>query len=180
MYIPTVGCRIIHFNTKQDGIPVECWDTSGDLKYERCWSAFLQGNDEPFLVGNASNNNLGAYDKDNITDAIIFVYNPENPTHFSEIQTWLEHFAISSRKASIGTPKPSNINKNRPHCMLLEHRRIFSDPKKIINSGDSLNNLPKTVLDECIAIHTTYFSNLEDVLKKFDNFIKVVANAHML
>jgi hypothetical protein len=64
--------------------------------------------------------------------------------------------------------------------MLLEHRRIFSDPKKSINSGDSLNNLPKTVLDECIAIHTTDFSNLEDVLKKFDNFIKVVANAHML
>jgi hypothetical protein len=158
-------------NTKQDGIPVELWDTSGDLKYERCWSAFLQGNDE--ILKSTNEKATETLSQENVVDAIILIYNPESPNHTTEIQTWYENFAINSRRLPAGGSKPPK-NKSRPYFMLLEHKKHGSDPNNNAIKN-SYNNLPKSLQDGCIAIHTTEFSNLDDVLIKFDNFVKMVA-----
>ncbi|CAN0367173.1 unnamed protein product, partial [Discosporangium mesarthrocarpum] len=73
-YDPTIGARILECE-KQPGIagakvPVELWDVSGDQTFESCWPAVLKD-----------------------VDGVILVYNPEIPSHETEIGIWYQHFA---------------------------------------------------------------------------------------
>lgn len=113
-----------------------------------------------------------------VTDAIIFIYNPEKPNHVSEIQMWLKRFATGMTNfASAGTAKPPY---NRPYCMLLQHTMIpSSELRSTIKSEALSNNLPKSLLERCSAIHQTEQSNLEHVQNKIDSFIKMVYNASL-
>jgi hypothetical protein len=184
-YTPTAGCRIIHFNTRQDGIPIECWDASGDIQYERCWSAFAQGNDVYFRNGDNASEDLtlrgNVNSRQSVTDAIIFIYNPENPNHVSEIQKWLERFAVGTKNLSVSsTAKPPSKYKFRPYCMLLQHKMISSsEPRSTSKTEDPWTDLPQSLLERCSAIHQTEASNLENVQNKFDNFLKMVYNASL-
>lgn len=180
LYSPTVGCRIIKFNTKKDGLPVEVWDTSGDMKYERCWPAFVYGNDDSTSKYNTTNkiSEQPSLKKNNV-DAIILIYNPENPNHMSERQTWLEKIALIEKRSSSDFSSKSSGKTFRPHLMLLEHknRSITFDTNGVKKTSESL---PSILLERCIAIHTTEFFKLEDVLTKFENFVKEVAGANAL
>ena len=178
-YSPTVGCRIIKFNTKQDGLPVEVWDASGDMKYERCWPAFSYGNDDSASKCNTNKISEQPSQEKNKVDAIILIYNPENPNHITERQTWLENFALIEKRSSSDFSSKSSDKKFRPHLMLLEHknRSVSSDTSGMKKTNESLPNM---LLERCITIHTTEFFKLEDVLTKFENFLKEVATTNAL
>ena len=79
-YRPTAGVRIVEFETDLNGsgarkwggerkIEVEVWDCSGNTKYESGWPATQKD-----------------------ADGVILVYNPENPNHTAEVETWYEWF----------------------------------------------------------------------------------------
>jgi hypothetical protein len=119
--------------------------------------------------------------RQSITDAIIFIYNPENPNHVSEIQMWLERFVFGTKNLSVSsTAKPPNNKKVRPYCMLLQHKMISSsEPSSTSKPEDPRNNLPQSLLERCSAIHQTEVSNLENVQNKVDSFLKMVYNASL-
>ncbi|KRW99354.1 P-loop containing nucleoside triphosphate hydrolase [Pseudocohnilembus persalinus] len=90
-YIPTNGVRILEFEKEgpsnprkpgQTSVLVELWDVSGDSKYSRCWPAIQKG-----------------------AQGIILVFNPDNPKHQNEIESWVESF-----------PKKIGIPANQCTC----------------------------------------------------------------
>ena len=50
-------------------VSIQLWDVSGDLDYEDCWTAIQEN-----------------------VNGLIIVYNPENPQHSGEVETWYEWF----------------------------------------------------------------------------------------
>ena len=76
-YHPTAGVRILELEKVppranriggESQVPIELWDCSGDLRYEKCWSAFRKE-----------------------VNGIIFVYDGENG--FADMDTWVRNFA---------------------------------------------------------------------------------------
>lgn len=76
-YHPTVGVRILEMEKTppranrlgtEASVQIELWDCSGDLRFEKCWSAFRK--------------NL---------NGIIFVFDGENG--FADMEIWVKNFA---------------------------------------------------------------------------------------
>ncbi|RUS70315.1 hypothetical protein EGW08_021921, partial [Elysia chlorotica] len=104
-YHPTQGVRIVEFETNgpdksRSAVDVELWDCSGDRRYESCW---------PAMIRDAS----GA----------IFVYNPDQPNHDKELDTWLSFILKNSR-----------VKPKRSLCVAMhkhgEARRVKSNPRE--------------------------------------------------
>jgi len=79
-YFPTQGLRIVEFEASlsnsqarnwggRQSVDVELWDASGATKFESCWPAIQRD-----------------------ADGVLIVYNPENPNHSAEVETWFEFF----------------------------------------------------------------------------------------
>eukprot|EP00929_Paragymnodinium_shiwhaense_P028702 TRINITY_DN16588_c0_g1_i1.p1 TRINITY_DN16588_c0_g1~~TRINITY_DN16588_c0_g1_i1.p1 ORF type:complete len:192 (+),score=47.83 TRINITY_DN16588_c0_g1_i1:64-639(+) len=74
-YRPTVGCRILEFESEVRGsqrITVELWDLSGDPKGTKYW---------PACKGD--------------TVGVVLVYNPEKQDHEQEVEQWYSWFPRS-------------------------------------------------------------------------------------
>ena len=76
-YHPTAGVRILEMERTppranrigaETSVQIELWDCSGDLRYEKCWSAFRKD-----------------------VNGIIFVFDGENG--FADMETWVKSFA---------------------------------------------------------------------------------------
>ena len=81
---------------------VELWDVSGDQQYESCWPAITQGV-----------TSLGAPSSTSPVDGVILVYNPEFPTHDTEVGLWYDAFV-------------KNCDLPDSKCLVFTHR---GDPK---------------------------------------------------
>jgi Rab-like protein 5 len=75
-YHPTAGVRILEMEKSppranrlgDSAVAIELWDCSGDLRYEKCWSAFRKD-----------------------INGIIFVFDGENG--FADMEIWVKNFA---------------------------------------------------------------------------------------
>eukprot|EP00698_Gefionella_okellyi_P014875 TRINITY_DN4145_c0_g1_i1.p1 TRINITY_DN4145_c0_g1~~TRINITY_DN4145_c0_g1_i1.p1 ORF type:complete len:193 (+),score=24.52 TRINITY_DN4145_c0_g1_i1:58-636(+) len=102
-YVPTVGVRILECERSigrtdprsRDSmkISVEIWDCSGDRQFERCWPAIAKD-----------------------ADGVVFVLNPYDPRHLSEIEIYHKAFA--------GTRVKDN------NCQVFAHRPANAGPAK--------------------------------------------------
>lgn len=91
-YIPTFGCRIVeveNFSSMSKEASMEFWDTAGNCASEAA-------NYLPALLDDAY--------------AVIFVYNPLNPLHCSEIELWYE-LVVDNR----------GVKHNDDSCLVLMH-----------------------------------------------------------
>jgi GTPase SAR1 family protein len=99
-YMATVGCRIVEMESFQnfegDSSSVEFWDIAGD-----CTSDAV--NCLPAIMNDA--------------DGIIFVYNPLDPLHCSEIELW--HQLLHDVGGAIGR------NYDDSSCLILMHYDTF-------------------------------------------------------
>jgi len=135
-YEATSGCRILEFDSS-NGTSVELWDVSGDQQYESCWPAICQGIDK-----------RGSPDSEVPVDGVILVYNPEFPTHDTEVGLWYDAFV-------------KNCNLPDSKCLVFTHR---ADPK------GGFRSRPPPKLEGCVVHNTTYTSTLE-IREHFDNFL---------
>mmetsp|Transcript_48781 Transcript_48781/g.136524 ORF Transcript_48781/g.136524 Transcript_48781/m.136524 type:complete len:194 (+) Transcript_48781:104-685(+) len=75
-YRPTVGCRILEFETEvrstSQRMTVELWDVSGDPKAQKVWPAIKKD-----------------------AAGVMLVYNPEKQNHETEIEHWFQWFPRS-------------------------------------------------------------------------------------
>ncbi|GMI32333.1 hypothetical protein TrRE_jg6376 [Triparma retinervis] len=136
-YEPTAGCRILEFDAS-NGASVELWDVSGDQQYENCWPAICQGVDK-----------RGSPDSETPVDGVILVYNPEFPTHDTEVGLWYDAFV-------------KNCNLPDSKCLVFTHR---GDPK------GGFRSRPPPKLEGCVVHNTTFTSTLE-IREHFENFLQ--------
>ncbi len=136
-YSPTIGCRILEFT--QLGLDVELWDVSGSQQYEACW---------PAIMAPTSTKSTDP------VDGVVLVYNPEIPTHDTEVGLWYDLFV---KQAGLPDSK----------CLVFVHR---VEPK----GGYRTRAPPK--LEGCKVINTTFESTIE-VREAFDDFLRLCADS---
>ena len=134
-YEPTAGCRILEFESS-NGTSVELWDVSGDQQYEGCWPAICQGIDSTGM------------DSESQVDGVVLVFNPELPTHDTEVGLWYDSFV-------------KNTNLPDSKCLVFVHR---VDPK------GGFRSRPPPKLEGCIVHNTTFNSSME-IREHFENFL---------
>eukprot|EP00903_Cladosiphon_okamuranus_P009289 g8863.t1 len=132
IYEATVGVRILECE-KQPGITgdkvaVEIWDVSGDQAFESCWPAIIKG-----------------------VDGVLLIYNPEIPTHDTEVGIWYDQFV---KRAKLDT-KQYQVIAHRASPTPAPRSRL---PPKLA----SLNG----------NIMYTNFSSDSQVIAGFEDFLR--------
>ncbi|KAH9515141.1 Intraflagellar transport protein 22 [Bulinus truncatus] len=136
-YHPTQGVRIIEFEAGSDSgratVDVELWDCSGDRKFEACWPAFVKD-----------------------ASAAIFVYNPDQPNHDKELDTWY-NFIIG------------NQHIKESQCYVFAHHK----PNTAGESSELSNSFSKIPL-----LHTSLEEDSADkVRREFNKFLSSLVKA---
>ena len=107
-YYPTTGCRILEFEVGSNYQRVELWDVSGDLKYEHCWPAVMDGlhcmNETSTCSTNDERNG-----KRSKVDGVLLVYNLDETSQHTEVGLWYDHFVLKQK-----------LDKDNA-CMVLVH-----------------------------------------------------------
>ncbi|GBG24997.1 Intraflagellar transport protein 22-like [Hondaea fermentalgiana] len=141
-YRATAAVRVVEFEAQltssqarnwggDRSVEVEIWDTSGATKYESCWPAIQQK-----------------------ADGVVIVYNPENPNHLAEVETWYEWFVVKT-------------GLKQDQCLVLANDR---------NSGpeDPRAN-PPAVLDDCELIYTDA-SDADKIKTAFQDLVATIGS----
>jgi len=137
-YHPTQGVRILEFeieNLEMTGggtetIEVELWDCSGNQSFEMCW---------PSMQKNAN--------------GVIFVYNPAENSHQSELEKWHLHFA-----------KEQGLRNEQ--CLVMAHMKPgHAHPGKV-----RLNS----VMNRIRCVVTNFEDEPENVRMSFNLFLRNV------
>ncbi|XP_078599715.1 intraflagellar transport protein 22 homolog isoform X1 [Branchiostoma floridae x Branchiostoma japonicum] len=125
-YMPTQGVRILEFENNGLNVggrtvnaEVELWDCSGDHKFEQCWPAIQQE-----------------------TNGVLLVFNPDQPNHDKELETWYSHFVSQqgmkdSQCLAFAHHKPSTSDKARGHLSSLLSK-VTVVHSNIDEDGDSV------------------------------------------
>ena len=151
-YQPTSGCRILELDVGPQSRPIELWDVSGDLKYEHCWPAIMQGLDSSKPSGETKDVVKSIVNQNNV-DGVLLVYNPDLASQETEIGLWYDHFVT---KANITKPDA---------CMVFVHTH---EPKVSFRSS------PPAELKDCPYINYTTFEMGKEIREYFEEWIELL------
>lgn len=139
-YRPTAAVRVVELEVKLSGaqarnwkgertVEVELWDCSGDTKYESCWPALQKQ-----------------------VDGVVIVYNPENATHSSQVETWFDWFVskgglsqdqclVLANDRQSGPDDP----QGKPPPALDDAQLIFTDAKQVPHMKSSFKDFVASI-----------------------------------
>lgn len=143
-YHPTQGCRILEFEVhniqssddrRSVNAEIELWDVSGDRKFESCW---------PVIAREAN--------------GVIFVYNPDQPNHDKELETWHSYFveAHSMRDAQcvVFAHHKDSSQGDEPPQLSSSMERVRCVHTNLEDEGETLRDEFKTYLGDLLAAMT--------------------------
>mmetsp|Transcript_12354 Transcript_12354/g.24014 ORF Transcript_12354/g.24014 Transcript_12354/m.24014 type:complete len:191 (-) Transcript_12354:128-700(-) len=137
-YRPTAAVRVVEFEAQLSSaqarnwggdrsIEVEIWDTSGATKYESCWPAIQQK-----------------------ADGVVIVYNPENPNHSAEVETWYEWFVTKAGLSSEQVLILANDRKSGPDDSQGAPPRVFDDCELLFTDANDMQKI-KSAFHDLVA-----------------------------
>ncbi|KAF6031998.1 IFT22 [Bugula neritina] len=138
-YRPTQGVRILEFETpltkskgRSGSIDVELWDCSGDHKYESCWAAMAKD-----------------------ASGIIFLYNPDQPSQSSDLESWHSYFTSSSK-----------VKPNQCALVIRSQRQLYELEDVIPAAFSKIQHIKSNIEEDG-----------DTVKMEFTKFIESIANA---
>lgn len=140
-YHPTAGVRILEMEkpapraTRVSGeapVPIELWDCSGDLRYEKCWSAFRKD-----------------------LNGIIFVFDGENG--FEDMDIWVKNFAHRTGIAIANCMTFAHFKNSKPKGNLKPPKGL----ERVPLTETSLENAQNIQLTFERLFGTVYISMVE-------------------
>ncbi|XP_028513044.1 intraflagellar transport protein 22 homolog isoform X3 [Exaiptasia diaphana] len=140
-YHPTQGVRILEFEcnnievslSRTANCEVELWDCSGDHRFSTCWPA-LQ----------------------NDTNGVVMVYNPDQPNHDKELETWYTQFVQEQWLRD-------------SQCLIFAHHKPMAPERVRTQVPQTLSKVP--------CVHTNLDEDPDSVREEFKNFLgQVLSN----
>ncbi|KAK3736340.1 hypothetical protein QZH41_020790 [Actinostola sp. cb2023] len=175
-YHPTQGVRILEFESHSIEITpgrtanceVELWDCSGDHRFSTCWPALQKD-----------------------TNGVVIVYNPDEPNHDRELETWYTQFVQEqwlrdSQCLVFAHHKPMASDRVRAQVRVYSVAR-YSLPDKYPWERSLLELVPEVkitlvsgstqTLSKVTCVHTNLDEDPDSVREEFKNFLaQVISN----
>jgi hypothetical protein len=181
-YSPTVGVRILEFNSNSNsngggnnnnngGESIELWDLSGSQDYEGCWPAALADTSGQVIHNPNSSSGQGGLEDEVLASGknasqtvsaagglqgVILVYNPSNPQGGQEVGLWYDQFVKAS-------DLPSSS------CLVLVHDSQGTGGGGN-GGGAAMKRIPPK-LEQCQILHCDFDSGVA-IKREFEDFVQ--------